>query len=311
MPLLDFIRNITNNQIFNIPINFSFRSISEVVLIAVTMYAFHLKFIKGTQSERFVRGVFMLILAWVFSKVLIILNFQILGMFLESLISIIIVGLVVIFQPELRRFLVYLGQPGFFSKSLFHHEAPVSSVNVVDEITETVKYLSKTKTGGLMVIQGADTKASYNEVGTRLNADVSTELLLTIFHPNTALHDGAVIIHSNKILTAGALLPLTEDPKLSWKYGTRHRAAIGVSEAYNVVSVVVSEETGDVSIAKEGKLTKYEDIAEFKAALWHLLGCVDTNKSKKSNSKVDINNIFSSEIAKIINVKKDNVKTDF
>ena len=122
---------------------------------------------------------------------------------------------------------------------------------------------------------------TYYDVGTKLNADLSTELLLTIFHPNTPLHDGAVVINGDKIISAGVLLPLTEDPKLSWKYGTRHRAAIGMTETSDAACLVVSEETGDVSIALDGNLKKYEDLVTLKSDLENILGLKNSEESDK------------------------------
>ena len=123
-----------------------------------------------------------------------------------------------------------------------------------------------------MVLEREDDVRTYSDVGTQMDATLSTELLLTIFHPNTPLHDGAVVIAGDVIKSAGVLLPLTEDPKLSWKYGTRHRAAIGMSEVSDSACLVVSEETGDVSIALDGTLKKYDDITLLKKDLEILLG---------------------------------------
>lgn len=142
--------------------------------------------------------------------------------------------------------------------------------------------MSKSHTGALIVFQ-SDLRNTYSDVGTKLNADLSTELLLTIFHPNTPLHDGAVVINGDKIISAGVLLPLTEDPKLSWKYGTRHRAAIGMTEVSDAACLVVSEETGDVSIAVDGALKKYEDLITLKADLEKFL---DIKKKLKKIRKL-------------------------
>ena len=127
----------------------------------------------------------------------------------------------------------------------------------------------------------------YSDVGTRLDAIISTELILTIFHPNTPLHDGAMVIENNKIHSAGVLLPLTEDPKLSWKYGTRHRAAIGMSEVSDAACLVVSEETGDVSVCMDGILKKYEDLMTLKADLEAILGI------KSENEQAEKRNLFN------------------
>lgn len=265
--------------------SFSWLNVTEVLVIVFTLLAFYKKFIKNTQSEKLVRGIFFLFIAWGVSEALIAVDLNILGVFIKSLVTLIALSLIVIFQPELRRFLGYLGQPGFISKTLLSNTTHKNNekIDVVKEVIESVKYLSKSRTGALIVFQKEISASSYFDVGTKLNADVSTELILTIFHPNTPLHDGAMVIKDGKILSAGVLLPLTEDPKLSWKYGTRHRAAIGMSEVSDSACLVVSEETGDVSISLDGTLKKYEDITSLKTDLENLLGYNEVvEDSKKS-----------------------------
>jgi len=269
-------------------------NISEVLLILVVILTFYKKFIKNTQSEKLVKGIFFLFMSWVCSEILIALNLTILGMFIKTLVALVALSLIVIFQPELRRFLGYLGQPGFISKTFWGNSPAHGSekMDVVKEVVESVKYLSKSRTGALIVFQKEISASSYFDVGTKINADVSTELILTIFHPNTPLHDGAMVIKDCKILSAGVLLPLTEDPKLSWKYGTRHRAAIGMSEVSDSACLVVSEETGDVSMSMDGVLKKYEDLTSLKADLDKVLGYNDSeNDGKKTIFK--INNIIT------------------
>lgn len=270
--------------------SFTWLNVLEVLIIAVFIFAFHRRFIKNTQAEKLVRGIVFLFLAWIFSEILIAFNLNILGVFLKSMVALIALSLIVIFQPELRRFLGYLGQPGFLSKAFL--SAPVNKgekINVVKEVIEAVKYLSKTRIGALIVFQKEINASSYFDVGTKLNADISTELILTIFHPNTPLHDGAMVVKDGKIHSAGVLLPLTEDPKLSWKYGTRHRAAIGMSEVSDSACLVVSEETGDVSMSLDGVLKKYEDLATLKSDLENLLGY---NEEEEENKKSVFNKII-------------------
>ena len=149
------------------------------------------------------------------------------------------------------------------------------------------KYLTKTKTGALIVFKKSLDANIYSDVGTSIDAKVSTELILTIFHPNTPLHDGAMVIAKNKIQSAGVLLPLTEDPKLSWKYGTRHRAALGMSEVSDAACLVVSEETGDVSICMDGMLKKYEDLTTLKADLESILGVKPVEVEEKQKNIFD------------------------
>ena len=280
-------------QLASMDLSFSWTNVLEILVIVGILFVFYKKFIKDTQSEKFVKGIFFLIFLWVFSEILTRLDLKIIGMFLKSIVTLISLSLIVIFQPELRRFLGFLGQVDFISKAfspgskIEHNE----EIDVIKELIESVKFLSKSHTGALIVFQN-DLSNTYYDVGTRLNADLSTELLLTIFHPNTPLHDGAVVINGSKIISAGVLLPLTEDPKLSWKYGTRHRAAIGMSETSDAACLVVSEETGDVSIALGGTLKRYEDLITLKNDLETILGYKDkTTEEKKTIFK--INNLIT------------------
>lgn len=281
--LLSFIHSLLN------PFSWSLNwvNILQILFIGIVILVFYKKFIRNTQSENLVKGLFILFFAWIFSEILIIVNLQIIGGFFKTLVTLIALSLIVIFQPELRRFLGYLGQPGFLKKVLFPGdligEDDENDVDIIKEIIEAVKYLTKTKTGALIVFKKT-INASYSEVGTVLDARISAELILTIFHPNTPLHDGAMVIDGNRIHSAGVLLPLTEDPKLSWKYGTRHRAAIGMSEVSDAACLVVSEETGDVSVCMDGLLKKYEDLTTLKTDLETILGIkTKDNKDKHKN----------------------------
>ncbi|MCD8378119.1 MAG: diadenylate cyclase CdaA [Candidatus Gastranaerophilales bacterium] len=274
-------------QIINIFSSLNWVNTIEILLIVAIVMVFYKKFIQHTQSEKLVRGILFLFFAWIFSEILTMLNLTILGMFLKSLVALVLLSLIVIFQPELRRFLGYLGQPGFIGKTFFGFNQHSSGnkdddIDVIKELIESVKYFTKTRTGALIVLQNELRPCTYSDVGTKLNADVSAELILTVFHPNTPLHDGAMVIKDNKILSAGVLLPLTENPKLSWKYGTRHRAAIGLTEISDCACLVVSEETGDVSISMDGTLKKYEDLVTLKADLEKILN-VNNNNDEKRN----------------------------
>lgn len=304
--MLDNVLNTIPMQLPKIEFSFSFLSLSEIFIITLIIFAFYKKFIKNTQSEKLVKGLLYLGIAWLISEVLISIDLKILGMFLKSMVALVSLSLIVIFQPELRRFLSYLGQVDFINKTFWSSsEKANKDIDVLKEIIETVKFLSKTRTGALIVFQNEIDASSYFDVGTKINADVSTELLLTIFHPNTPLHDGAVVIKNNKILAAGVLLPLTEDPKLSWRYGTRHRAAIGMSEVSDSACLVVSEETGDVSLTLDGSLKKYEDITTLKTDLENILHIKEEeNTNKKTIFK--INNLIT--IKKIDKSSKEKIQ---
>ncbi len=293
--MFEFFVKPLQTQFLNSLSNLDWINTLEILLIVTIVLIFYKKFIEHTQSEKLVRGLLFLFFAWIFSEILTMLNLTILGMFLKSLVALISLSLIVIFQPELRRFLGYLGQPGFISKTFFgfnpHNTSNNNDIDVIKELIESVKYFTKTRTGALIVLQNELSPCTYSDVGTKLNADVSAELILTIFHPNTPLHDGAMVIKDTKILSAGVLLPLTENPKLSWKYGTRHRAAIGLTEISDCACLVVSEETGDVSISMDGTLKKYDDLVTLKTDLEKILN-INTETDEKKNSFFNFNTIL-------------------
>jgi len=291
----------------NLEIGFNWSDLIQLAFLTLVLMFVYRKFIKDTSSEKFVKGILIIVCAWFFSEILIRVNLNIIGMFLKAVVTLVSLSLIVIFQPELRRFLGFLGQADIVTK-LFSSNTSKSKdrkIDVVKELIESVKYLSKSHTGALVVFQ-SDLSNTYYDVGTKLNADLSTELLLTIFHPNTPLHDGAVVINGDKIISAGVLLPLTEDPKLSWKYGTRHRAAIGMTETSDAACLVVSEETGDVSIAMDGNLKRYDDLVTLKSDLENILGLKDSENAEKKtifkiNNFVTIKKTAGKEIGTKIN----------
>lgn len=246
-------------------------SVAQVLVIIVAVWLFYNRFIKGTGAEKLVRGLIglgaMWAVSWIFSR----LDLDILGSFTRWVCIFLSVGLVVIFQPELRKFLGMLGQVKFlralFSPGLYRAANEKESITAAaTEIVKAVEYMSAKHTGALIVFRN-QLDGTIQKVGTKINADISSELLLTIFFNKTPLHDGAVIIGNNKIQYAGAILPLTENNDLNWKYGTRHRAAIGMSEQSDSYVLVVSEETGDVSMAYHGKIIKFEDMKKLRNKL--------------------------------------------
>lgn len=282
------------NYIGNLEMAFNWSDFIQIAFLTCVLLLVYKKFIKNTSSEKFVKGLLILVCVWIFSEVLFLVNLNIIGMFLKAVVTLVSLSLIVIFQPELRRFLGFLGQADFVTK-IFNtnvSKQKTRKIDVVKELIESVKYLSKSHTGALIVFQ-SDLSNTYYDVGTKLNADLSTELLLTIFHTNTPLHDGAVVINGDKIISAGVLLPLTEDPKLSWKYGTRHRAAIGMTETSDSACLVVSEETGDVSIALDGNLKKYEDLVTLKTDLENILGLKEPDDEANKKTIFKINNFMT------------------
>jgi len=235
----------------------------EILLIAAVVYAL-LLMLRGTRGAGMMRGLAILAaFAVVFSGVR-YLGLLRISWLLERLLAVSAVALVVIFQPELRRMLVRLGQARFLGFLGRPHSM------ALDEVLEAVASMGKRRIGALIAIQREDSLAAVIEGGTRLEAEVSSELLCSIFFPNTPLHDGGAVIRSNRVAAAGCLFPLSENPKLPRELGTRHRAAVGLTEETDAVAVVVSEETGKISVAVKGDLMYDLSLEELKSVLHNL-----------------------------------------
>lgn len=243
----------------------------QVAVIAAACWLFYKRFIRNTNSERLVRGVIGLIVLWLSSWLFLYLKLGILGEFTRLIAIVLSVGTIVVFQPELRKFFAMMGHLKFlrllFSPRATSDAATKAKVqHDLDEIISSAAYMSKRRTGALIVFRN-EFDGTIENLGTKIDAEISSELILTIFFNKTPLHDGAMIIGQSRILYAGAVLPLTQKSDLNWRYGTRHRAALGMSEASDSVVLVVSEETGTISVAENGRLTKYDDMKKLKARL--------------------------------------------
>ena len=249
-------------------------NIIQFVIIAIIVYAFYVSFIKNTSSEKLVRGLFGLGVIWAFSLILPWVHLVVLGRFLHWIALLLSVALIVIFQPELRKFLALMGNIKGLKNVIFALKQTAKKSNEkqksVEEIVKAVAYMSEKHTGALIVFPEDMDDGVIERYGTKIEAIISSELLLTIFFNKTPLHDGAVIIVDNKVAYAGAILPLSQN-QLQWKYGTRHRAALGMSEISKATVLVVSEETGDISFAEHGTIKKYDDLKKVKNKLEKLL----------------------------------------
>lgn len=243
----------------------------QVAILTGIIYFIYVRFIRKSHAEQLLKGLFVMLLIFVGMWILAnVFHLPMLEHVFAASIQILFIGLIVIFQPELRRMLLFLGQGELFGAAPGTQAPEEEKAEfLIHELTETVHFLSKSKRGALIVLESASSHGGdYLEMGTLLDAKLSTELMLTIFHHNTPLHDGAVVIGpDNRLVAAGVLLPLTEDPKLSWQYGTRHRAAIGLTEISDSRCVVVSEETGAISLVEDGKLEKLANAEELRKAL--------------------------------------------
>jgi diadenylate cyclase len=223
----------------------------EIVLLALMFYAI-LRFLRGSRGAGILKGLGVVLVVGIFAVLFLarFLELHVIGSITSEAVGIFSFALLVIFQPELRRALVRLGQSPIFG--LFTR----SQKEVTNQITDAVATLSREKTGALIAIEREVGLRSYAEGGVRLDAEVTASLLVTIFSPVTPLHDGAVIIQGDRILAAGCLFPLTENVDVGSGLGTRHRAAIGVTEDSDAIGIVVSEETGGVSVALKGQMTR-------------------------------------------------------
>jgi diadenylate cyclase len=237
-------------------------ALEVVIIFYALIWAW--KRIRGTQAERLVKGVLVLTIVCICSA---LLGLSLITSLLQQLIPVLVLALIVIFQPEIRRGLGYLGHTTFkVDLSLADSQHELNKL-VINQIISAVQELSRTKTGALIVIEPPEGERDYLSPGTAINADVSTSLLLSIFFPNSPLHDGAAVVRQNKIVAAGVILPMTDNPKLSYRYGTRHRAAIGLSEIYDGLCIVVSEETGAISAASRGMLVRYSEAIDLRDPL--------------------------------------------
>jgi diadenylate cyclase len=220
--------------------------------------------IRGTQAERLVKGIAVLLSACLLSW---LLGLTLITSFLQQLIPVAVVSIVIIFQPEIRRGLGYLGRTTFKVDFSLSDTPKQKAREVISQLITAMRELSRSRTGALIVIEPPEGERDYLSPGTTINGEVSANLLLSIFEQKSPLHDGAVVIRADKIVAAGVILPITENQKLSLKYGTRHRAAIGLSEIYDGLCIVVSEETGAISAANRGMLVRYNSAEDLGDAL--------------------------------------------
>lgn len=245
---------------------FNWIGLIQVVIIAVMMWVFYRSFIQNTQSEKLVRGLLGLAGLWVLSFVLSWARLNLLAGFLHWTALFLSLSLIVVFQPELRKFMALMGNIEGWRRMLKRGVVEKKDTKDLDAIVSAVEYMSSKHTGALIVFPSMLDESAIDKKGVVIDAKISSELLLTIFFNKTPLHDGAVIVENNRIAYAGAILPLSQN-NLNWKYGTRHRAALGLSEVSKAAVLVVSEESGDISIAEKGKITKYDDIKKLRAKL--------------------------------------------
>jgi len=231
-------------------------SIKDIIDIAIVTYIIYqvILLVRGTRAVQLLKGILVLVIIWALSTWFDLFTLRWL---MNQIFNFGIFAIFIIFQPELRRALEQLGRGKIFGRSSAEDE---EFNKLIGEVIKAVNYLARRKIGALIVFERQTGLNEYTESGIPMQSMVSSQLLINIFIPNTPLHDGAVIIQSNQIAAAACYLPLSENPFISKELGTRHRAAIGISEVGDAVSVVVSEETGQISLAINGQVVR--DIKE-------------------------------------------------
>ncbi|MDY3829114.1 MAG: diadenylate cyclase CdaA [Clostridium sp.] len=250
--------------------NISIWSILDILVVSYIFYKAY-KLIKETRAEQLIKGV---VLVFLLIPISYILNLDMLYFILNKTLTIGVLSFVIIFQPEIRRALEHLGRSAFDER---HHEIKEEE-EILDEIVVAVENLSKTKTGALIVIEQSTGLGEIVTSGTIIDAKVSSALLENIFVVNTPLHDGATIIKKGRIHASGCVLPLTSNNRINKKLGTRHRAGLGISENSDALIIIVSEETGVISLAYNGKLTRNYDKDKLKSIILKLM----INKKNKN-----------------------------
>lgn len=245
-------------------LEFGVKDFIETLIIAgVLVYLY--RWIRGTYAIQATIGIIFLFLINAFINVV---GFSTINFILKSILDVGILAVFILFQPEIRKLLYRIGNntnlDRFFSKN--------NQDDVIEEVIDAVKIMSKNKTGALMVFARTSSLQDLVDAGVKIDSSVKSELLVTIFQKDTPLHDGAVVIRNNKIVAASCYLPLSQNPNISQSFGTRHRAAVGISETNNVFVLVVSEETGRISIARNGSLTSGLTIQKLRAEMEEILG---------------------------------------
>ncbi|HBU84883.1 diadenylate cyclase CdaA [Paenibacillus sp. UMB7766-LJ446] len=232
----------------------SIKDVIDILIVTYIMYKLIL-LVRGTRAVQLLKGILFLVVIWALSTWL---NLYTLKWLMNQMFTFGVVAVFIIFQPELRRGLEQLGRGKLFGRSAAASDEELTVL--IGEIIKSVNYLSRRKIGALVVFERETGLNDYTESGIQMQSLVSSELMINIFIPNTPLHDGAVIIQGKQISAAACYLPLSENPFISKELGTRHRAAIGITEVADAICLVVSEETGQVSLAMNGQVVR--DIKE-------------------------------------------------
>lgn len=248
-----------------------FIRIMDIIDILIVAYAIYkgIKLVRETRAAQLIKGIILLVVALQLSS---ILNLYMVNYILRNAMQVGFIALFVVFQPELRRALEKMGRSKFGKVLTFEeYDTEEKNTHTVNQLCQAVSNLSEHRIGALIILERTTKIGDIIRTGVTLDSEISAELLINIFVPNTPLHDGAVIIRDNRITAAACFLPLTQNNELNIELGTRHRAAIGITETSDCVALVVSEETGKISLALEGTLTRNLTVESLQRALTRIL----------------------------------------
>ncbi|WP_279074273.1 diadenylate cyclase CdaA [Ligilactobacillus animalis] len=254
---------------------FSWQNLVSLLDVLVVWYVIYMlmMLLRGTKAVQLFRGIVVIILIKLASWYI---GLETVSWIMDQVINWGIIAIIVIFQPEIRRGLEHLGRGSLFAN--YNKKENEAEIKLVDALDQAIQYMSKRRIGALITVQMNTGLDDYIETGIPLDADVSGALLINIFIPNTPLHDGAVIIKDNRIAVAAAYLPLSESNLIPKELGTRHRAAVGISEVTDALTIVVSEETGGVTITKNNELIRDLTQQDYRKLLYNEL--VPTQEEK-------------------------------
>lgn len=265
--------------------SFRFLDLLDLVLVSVLIYQFY-RLMRGTSTINIFIGIISIYLLW---KGVSLLEMELLSELLGAFISVGVIALIVVFQPEIRKFLLMLGTPDFLRKNsrrfLFWKINLSSGLHLdVDPLLDACVQLSAARTGALLIIGRHNELGQFAESGTELNARISSELIQSIFFTNAPLHDGAVILAHNKIKAAACILPVSANKNLPSHLGLRHRAAAGVTEVSDALGIVISEETGKISVVEQGNIQEDIPLDQLKILLDESFPAEHAHHSPRSGS---------------------------
>ena len=250
-------------------IDISFIDVLDVLMVCLLIY-WLIRVVRGTSAVNIFLGVLLLYVIWIASRAL---GMKLLSIILGQVLGVGVVALLVIFQPEIRRFLLRISssttvaQKGFFNKLFRHTKTGGMQSHELEELTAACRKMAETKTGALIVLRHGTALGEIIDTGDEIDARINRRLIENIFFKNSPLHDGAMIASEDRILAARCTLPITQRQDIPAHYGMRHRAAIGMSEVCDASVIVVSEETGDISFVSGGQIKTMESITELRLAI--------------------------------------------